>query len=85
MKRILLTIVRGLFALWMFGNVFLFLAGEIQTDTNDPGRYFGQLFAALVSLYFGILCFRSMIENKKFWSLGNTNPFKKLDFGNWKD
>lgn len=83
MKRILLTIVRGLFALWMFYSVFLFLAGEIQTDST--ARYFGQLIMAIISLYFGILCFRSMIENKKFWSLGNKNPFEKLDFSNWKD
>ena len=83
MKRILLTLVRGLFALWMFGTVFLFIAGDFQT--NSPSRYFGQLFAAIIFLYIGILCFRSMIENKKFWSLGTANPLKKIDFSNWKD
>ena len=66
MKRIILTIVRGLFTFWIFGSLFLFLSGEMHTDNSL--RYAGQLTAALIFSYLGILCLRSTLENKRFWS-----------------
>jgi len=83
-KIYFLTFVRAIFTAYFVGTVILYAFGGLDLQRGDTIRELVYLLVNAVFIYLGFLSLRSTIENRKFWSLGNMNAFRKLNFSNWK-
>ena len=81
LKKIFWSIIRGLFSFIFLGSAFFCIK---DFSLNSTQEIIGDFGAVLFLTYFGIICLRGTIENSKVFYKDKLNPFRKLDFKNWK-
>jgi len=81
LKKIFWTIVRGFFCFIFLGSSYFCIK---DFSLNNTSEAIGSSGAILFLTYFGIICLRGTLENSKVFYKDKFNPFRRLDFTNWK-